>query len=129
VNDSEYIKKGRSRYFLLLIPLALIVADQTFSKIGVQYALENTRVVNKYILMAYALLFLRGVAWIFLLKLIRLSYAYPLMSVAYFFILLISFFVFNESLSLWNICGTCIIVFGVVLMSISEIGSGVHVNE
>jgi drug/metabolite transporter (DMT)-like permease len=129
MHGSGKIKNGKSRYFLLLIPLALIVGGQTFSKIGVQKAVETTKVINGYVLLAYGFLFLRGVAWIFLLKLLRLSFAYPFMSASYFFILMISFFIFRESLSVWNIFGTCVIVFGVVLMSISEIGGGAPTNE
>jgi undecaprenyl phosphate-alpha-L-ara4N flippase subunit ArnE len=118
------LKGKNARHLLLIIPLSLIVGGQILSKLGVQSALETKRAVNLFVLLAYGALFLRGASWFFLLKSIKVSYAYPLMSVSYFFILLISLFVFKESLTAWNIAGTFVIVIGVVLMSADELKSG-----
>jgi drug/metabolite transporter (DMT)-like permease len=55
--------------------------------------------------------------WFFILSRMPISIAYPLQSLAYLLILLLSHFFLNEAISINRWIGAAIIVFGVVVLS------------
>lgn len=65
-------------------------------------------------------LFLYGISfllWVKVLTKLELSYAYPLVSLAYVLIMLVSWLAFKESLSIYRLLGTFLIILGVVLVA------------
>lgn len=65
-------------------------------------------------------LFLYGIStiiWIMALKKLELSYAYPLLSISYIFILIASYFFFNEPISWLRIAGVLFIMIGISLVA------------
>jgi multidrug transporter EmrE-like cation transporter len=57
------------------------------------------------------------VTWISALKTVRLSAAYPLQSLGYVIVAILSFYIFREKISIQYTIGLLIIVLGVVIMS------------
>ncbi|HVJ49801.1 SMR family transporter [Desulfitobacterium sp.] len=65
-------------------------------------------------------LFFYGISfllWVKVLTKLELSYAYPLVSIGYVLIMLVSWLVFKESISIYRILGTLFIIFGVILVA------------
>jgi multidrug transporter EmrE-like cation transporter len=56
--------------------------------------------------------------WIFVLKKLELSIAYPMVSLGYVFVMLLSFYFLQEQLYLTKILGTGLIVSGVVVLNL-----------
>ena len=116
------------RYFFILIPIIFITAGQTFSKYGAQEIGKTNNIINIYIILGYTMLILRGFVWVFILKKVKLSFAYPLMSVTYIIILAISYLLFNEEITFYNLLGCCLIIGGVTFVSFGEIKDTVELN-
>jgi len=55
--------------------------------------------------------------WIFVLKKLELSIAYPMVSLGYIFVMLLSFFFLQEQLSWTKFLGTLLIVSGVIVLN------------
>lgn len=51
------------------------------------------------------------------LKELELSKAYPLMSLSFVFVSIISYFLFSESMNIYKIFGTALVLAGIVLIS------------
>ena len=109
-----------SSYFLILIPIVLITLGQTCAKYGALKIAEGDSVLNTYILLGYGLLILRGLAWVIILKKIKLSFAYTFVSVSYVLILAISYYFFDEAIGINNIVGTALIMAGVFVIGLGQ---------
>lgn len=57
------------------------------------------------------------VLWVFVLRKMELSLAYPMVSLGYIFVMLLSFYFLQEQLSLTKFVGTGLIVAGVVVLN------------
>jgi multidrug transporter EmrE-like cation transporter len=57
------------------------------------------------------------VFWLVALSKIELNVAYPMLSIGYILIMILSFFLLNESITLYKVAGTLLIVAGVTLIS------------
>ena len=83
------------REWLIIIPVLLVTFGQTFSKAGALQAQETGTAFNVLLALGYAMLILRGFVWVFILKTVRLSFAYPMISTTFVFVLLASWLVFD----------------------------------
>lgn len=72
-------------------------------------------VTNPYYIISLFFLFLQAIVWQFTLKRYNLNFAYSFTSLYYPLILLSSFFIFNENITIGNVIGTFIIVVGLIL--------------
>ncbi|WP_424991780.1 EamA family transporter [Paenibacillus turpanensis] len=57
------------------------------------------------------------ISWIYTLRYIPLNFAYPFFSLAYPLVLICSFFIYGEDLTVGKIVGTVIILMGLVIIS------------
>lgn len=84
-------------------------------------SIENFSVIevvsNGFYLLSITFLFLKAIVWQLSLKTYNLSYAYLFTSAYYPIILLVSHFVFKESITIGNIIGTLLIIIGVLLLT------------
>lgn len=55
--------------------------------------------------------------WIFVLRKMELSIAYPMVSLGYIFVMLLSFYFLQESIGLTKLVGTGMIVAGVIVLN------------
>ena len=65
-------------------------------------------------------LFFYGIStifWLIALSKIELNVAYPLLSIGYVLLMILSYFLLNESITLYKVIGTLLIVAGVTLLS------------
>jgi drug/metabolite transporter (DMT)-like permease len=107
-------------YLLVLIPIAIMTAGQTFSKAGADLIASGEGYVNLFVIAGYSMLILRGVIWVFLLSKLKLLFAYPLMSSTYVLVLVIAAHLFGEVITPSNIAGSLLIMTGITLLSLGE---------
>jgi len=73
--------------------------------------------LNPYVFMGFVFYFLSSLFWMVVLSKVELSVAYPLLSLGYVFVLLASWFLFREPVSLIRWLGVLVIICGVTLVS------------
>ena len=72
---------------------------------------------NPYVIVGLAIYVSGTVFWLAALSRVDLSYAYPFASLSYVVMLIVSWQVFNESISLLRLLGTLVVGVGVLLIS------------
>ena len=108
------------REWLIIIPILLVTFGQTFSKAGALQAHESGTPFNLLLVLGYAMLILRGFVWVFILKTVRLSFAYPLVSSTFVLVLLASWLVFGEPLTWPKLVGCACIIGGISVVALAE---------
>ncbi|WP_138205751.1 SMR family transporter [Haloimpatiens lingqiaonensis] len=87
-----------------------------FSGINIFYSilgiLKNLPVMMGII--SYGVSFL---LWIKVLSKVELSYAYPMVSLGYVLVMIFSYFIFKENITLPRILGTALIIVGVIFIA------------
>lgn len=73
-------------------------------------------VLNKYFIFGSILYFLASFIWIYVLSKTELSLAYPMISLSYVIVLIISYFIFGESITFIKIFGIILIILGVNIL-------------
>ncbi len=101
----------------------MITAGQTLSKLGAQQLNQGSRILNIFLICGYCLLVLRGLVWVVILRNIKLSVAYPAISITYVLILAISYYFFHEPVAAQKIVGALFIVAGVFCIGVGEFGN------
>lgn len=99
------LKKGMSS----MGPLTLSV-DQTLSILW-------RMVTNPYVILGLGIYVMGTVFWLTALSRVDLSYAYPFASISYVIMLLASWQLFDEYISLLRLAGSVVIILGVILIS------------
>ncbi|GAB4261259.1 EamA family transporter [Thermincola ferriacetica] len=105
--------EDKQGYYLILLSLFLMVFGQIMSKMGSSYE----SLFNVFVVVGYAALLLRGLVWLFILKRLPVSFAYPMMSLSFVLILVASYFVFGEAITLYKLLGSLLIIAGVFFIS------------
>jgi multidrug transporter EmrE-like cation transporter len=104
--------------WLIALTILFHLFASVFLKTGAIYMDEYAVlqiISNKFYWLSIFFLFLQAITWQLALKKYSLNYAYMFTSLYYPAILIISFFVFSEDLTIGNILGTVLIVFGLIL--------------
>jgi len=109
------------KYWLVLLPVLTTVVGQTLAKLGVQRLQEENQLINIFIIAGYFLLVLRGVVWVWIVRKVKLSVVYPFISISYVFILLISHYLFNESLGIRKVLGAGLVMVGIFFVGYGEL--------
>ncbi len=105
---------------VLIVPLSIMLTGQIFAKMSGDCIGSGGSFINIYSLISYICLISRGFVWIFIIRKMRLVYAYPLMSINYILVLFVSRIFFNERIISSNLIGAGLISLGVVLIGFGE---------
>jgi drug/metabolite transporter (DMT)-like permease len=103
---------------LIILSIVFHVLATICLKFGALHNEEYTILAittNIFYLLSLLSLFLQALTWQFTLRKFNLSHAYMYTSLYYPFILIFSYFVFKETITLGNIAGTIIIFIGITL--------------
>lgn len=114
--------KGRKPTVPLFILLFLcLLGEQYFSKRGVDQ-LQETGDITAYLIigLGYSFLIFRGMIWLLIVRVVSLSVAYPIQTLSFVLILIMSHYAFNEELSMTKIAGSALIMVGVGITSIRK---------
>jgi len=106
--------------FLLFTSIFIAVIAQLFFKAFSLSKPEDGNIylylLNYKLIAGFALYFISAILYIVALKKIDLSVAYPTISISYIFVILLSHFIFGESLTTYKILGSILITLGVSFM-------------
>jgi len=109
--------KKNAAFLWLIVPVGMIVIAQFLGKIG---ATQEHGIVNFFTAGAMALMLIRSVVWYALLQRFELKTAFPFLSLAYIFVLIIGYYCFQESLSVRQCLGILLIITGIYLHATVE---------
>ena len=73
-------------------------------------------IFTPYIFLGLVLYAVAMLLWLSILSRVELSYAYPMLSLSYVFIVLASWLIFDENLSLLRLMGVFFICLGVIMV-------------
>jgi multidrug transporter EmrE-like cation transporter len=127
---------GKMKNFLLIVfSVVLGVGGQIALKYGVGLASSqpSSRIVqsldpksilsflqsaatNKFVILGFALYLVSAVSWLIILSRVDLSFAYPLISIGYIIIVVLSRLIFNEPVTSYRVAGTVLVCAGVFLL-------------
>ena len=116
-------------FFYAFLTIVIASVGQIILKFGIDKSLNihNLKSINNlldfFIVFTYPLVLLGLVfyglsafLWIVVLSELDLSIAYPILGMTYIFVLLLSYFILGESLSMFKVSGTLLVLLGVVLI-------------
>lgn len=112
--------------FLIVMSVCLGVAGQVLLKKGMMdhgriESFKVSSIVEAFfqfkVIVAFSCYAVSSVIWMVVLSRVNLSYAYPLLSMSYIFILILSMFFLGETVQLMRWGGVLLICVGVVLVS------------
>jgi len=111
---------------LILLDIALVVAGQFFMKFGINKVGSFTEMplgeflaksFTSYLVLLGILLYaISAVVWIIVLSKVNLSFAYPMLSLGYIFILFVSYFLLGENITVLRILGVALIMIGIFFL-------------
>lgn len=112
------------KYCLALISILLGSVAQYFLKVGMSSLPQDSTILEKVIYIfssanVWIGLICYGASmifWLYVLSIMELSKAYPLVSLGYVFTLIIGYYILNESVNTWRIVGIIAIMIGVILI-------------
>jgi len=116
-------------FLLLFFCVALGVVGQLSLKHGMstigEIELDVSRVpsmlfrsfANPYVLLGYILYGISSLSWLIVISRVELSLAYPMISIGYVLVVILSRMLFAEHVTPLRFIGTLVICFGVFLMS------------
>ncbi len=116
---------------LILVSVLLVDIGQLFLKYGMNqvgnldfsqnlFSVFLTAFSNVFVLIGVVLFVSSSLGWLLALSKVPLSYAYPIVSLGYVFVSILSWIFFDETLSFLRLVGLGIIVGGVFLLSRTE---------
>ncbi len=72
---------------------------------------------NRFVVLGFLCYGVSAASWLVILSRVELSYAYPLISIGYILVMILSRYLFNESITGFRIGGTLLVCAGVFLLT------------
>ncbi len=125
VNNMQLVKwnynmKLNLKFIFIIFSILLQAGSGIFGKYAA-FSTESfnplTTVTNIFYLLSIMCLILQAIFWQQALIRYPLSFAYPFMSLVNFVILILSYFLFEESISINNILGLILISCGITILA------------
>lgn len=104
-------------YSQLILKWRLDAMGQFPTAYSAQIKFLFVALIDPYIISSFAAAFLASLTWIAALTKFQLSYAYPFMSISFILVMILSYYMFNEPLTLNKVSGIILIVSGLILAS------------
>ena len=104
-------------YGQLILKWRLNSFDPFPSSFSGQLKYIGATLIDPYILSSFAAAFLASITWIAALTKFQLSYAYPFMSLSFVLVMIISYLLLNEPLTVNKVAGILLIAAGLFIAS------------
>jgi multidrug transporter EmrE-like cation transporter len=103
----------------ILISVVLGAIAQVLMKFGASTKSEHllSMYLNFYTICGLMIYGVSAILWIYALSKVQLSVAYPMVSIGYIIVILLSFLIFKESINLYKIIGLIGIIISVLFIS------------
>ena len=113
-------KHSEFTWLPLLFTIGIMLCGQFMAKKAGLLIQNGDSILNTFSLLSYTCLLLRGVIWIWVVRNLRLVFAYPILSLNYILVLAASSVLFGESITFFNTAGASLIAGGVLLTGMGE---------
>ncbi len=113
-------KHSTFNWLPLLFTVGIMLCGQIMAKKAGMVIKNGNSLINTYSLLSYTCLLLRGVLWIWVVRNLRLVFAYPILSLNYILVLAASAVLFGEAITVFNAAGAFLIAAGVILTGMGE---------
>ncbi|MGZ9586205.1 EamA family transporter [Paenibacillus marinisediminis] len=114
---------------LLLVIVSILLSS--FGQIAMKYGtlkltnLDNLTIfqklieyfMNLYVVSGFLLYGISAVVWIFAISKLPLSIAYPMVGLSYVLVMILSYFIFNEPITIIKVIGMVLITSGVIVIA------------
>ena len=119
-----------SSWILVIITLLVIIVGSVLNKtVSLKYEeISIRRFIDPLFILGYVLIIFRGFTWLFALKKLPLSKAYPYLSLSFPLVLFASYFVFNEQITISKVSGSLFIPQSPVYLQIRSCSNGWSVS-
>jgi len=104
-------------YSQIIIKWELLKGDLVTSNFDNIFSFYFATLINPYIASGIISAFVSSLFWIKVLSEVDLSYAYPFMSIAFIIVGILSFYLFNEQMTVNKLVGTLLVVVGIIVVS------------
>ena len=105
-----FLKKGAENFFVLS---SFLSKEAGIVQLVLGFA------TNLYLILGVLLQVIALLIWVYVLKKVDVSYAYPFIALGFVFVFVIGVWLFKEEYSLLKLIGILTIIFGVLLLSYS----------
>ena len=111
---------------IILLSILCSSSAQIFLKLGMnRFVGAKTGLIgtalevafNPFVIFGVFLHLLALFTWLYVLKYVDVSYAYPFISLGFVFVLIIGFFFMSEDVNFYRLLGTLVIVLGIILIT------------
>ena len=92
------------------------LVDFTFLNVSKAIISLEEAFKNPFIILGFSLYGISAVSWLVVLSRVELSYAYPMISISYILVVLLSRLILHEPLSFSKLVGTLIICLGIWIL-------------
>jgi len=113
----------RKSYFFLLLSILCQSIASLFSKFAADTVGEGHVLLiltNSYYILSLVCLFFQAIFWQYTLRVLDLSFAYPLTALNNIIIVAFSYFLFHEEVTFNNLIGVLIIMTGIIILNIKS---------
>ncbi|MGQ9602675.1 MAG: EamA family transporter [bacterium] len=83
---------------------------------GSMIAFLSNAVLNRFVILGFLSYLISAAGWLIILSRMDLSFAYPMISVGYIIVVILSKYIFDEPVTALRIAGTLFVCFGVFLL-------------
>jgi len=84
---------------------------------GTVFNLLKGAIANPFVMLGFLCYVISAASWLVILSRVELSYAYPLISIGYILVMILSKYLFNETVTGYRIAGTLLICGGVFMIT------------
>lgn len=109
--------KFNKSHFYIIIAIGAQSCSLILSKKASMTGEGITLYFNIFYILSLFFLGIQALVWQQALKIIQLNIAYSMMSLVFIIVPCVSFYFFNESLSLNKVIGICLILIGSIIMN------------
>jgi multidrug transporter EmrE-like cation transporter len=76
----------------------------------------QSAVVNRFVVLGFVCYGISAASWLVILSRVDLSFAYPMISIGYILVVILSKYIFDEPVTSFRIAGTLLVCAGVLLL-------------
>lgn len=90
---------------------------ENFDSIIHKFIYASKLLVNPFILLSIFLTLLSGLSWMIAMTKFEISYAYPFISLGFVLVVISSYFLFSEAITIYKLFGVIFIIVGIFVLS------------
>lgn len=104
-------------YSQLIMRWQVSLAGPLPESISEKFGYVISLLLNPWVFSGILATFFAGISWMLVMTKFQISYAYPFVSLNYILILIASFILFDESITVTKLVGSILVILGIIVIS------------